>query len=116
MDSLLPDSPDEVYHLIRLPKEMVERAKRGETKLGSVHVYENNCVEIQDNVSKKVYSLVRNVPKRDGDGSGSNQRQNVHVAPSEESDLFKISLQKGHAIQLGKIKSSALLAVPKADD
>jgi len=112
MDSSLIDSGDEqTFHLIRLPKETVERCKDGDSsKVGSIFVYENGDIEFQDDKSLKVYTIMRNTPKM---ASSNQKRVNNHLVANEESDLFKISLQKNEALHLGKVKLSTFLAVPK---
>lgn len=115
MDSLQTGSEDDqTFLLIRFPKESVERSKTGSGPLvGSILVYEDGRIEFQDNKSHNVYSLMSNSPPKKG---GASQRRDCHVVVNEESDLFRVSLQKDEAIHLGKVKSSTLLAVPKADE
>lgn len=113
MDSSPIDSEnDQAFLLIRLPKETVERCRNGGSKVGSVFVYEDGHMEFQDNESNKVYSAIENKPICE-DKFFKKLNQVLHV---EESDLFKISLQKDEAIHLGKVKPSALLVVPKVDE
>lgn len=113
MDSLQTGSDDDqTFLLIRFPKESVERAKNsGNTLVGSVLVYEDGRVEFQDNKSQHAYSLMTNTPPKK---AGSSRK--IQIVANEESDLFRVSLQKDEAVHLGKVKSSTLLAVPKADE
>lgn len=115
MDSSPIDShDDQTFHLIRLPRETVELAKNGGSKkVGTLYVYDDSRSEFIDDNSHKVYSLVRNTPIK---GEGGTRKHSNNVAASEESDLFRISLQKKEAVHLGKVKLSTLLAVPKADE
>lgn len=118
MDSLPIGSEDEqTFHLIRLPKETVERARRGGSKAGTVYVLDNNNVEFHDTNTNKVYKVIRNDPTcvetRPGEASSQKQARANKMVACEESDLFKISIQKEEAVHLGKVKLSTLLAVPK---
>lgn len=119
MDSSPIGSPDDqTYHLIRLPKESVERAKNGGTnsvKVGTVNVYRGGRAEFVDDESLKEYSLMRNIPIKGEPVSGGHKRANC-VSASEESDLFRISLQKKEAVHLGKVMPLTLLAVPRVDE
>lgn len=143
MNSLPTDSLNEqAFILIRLPRETIEqhreRAKdpnNRDTKVGSVYVYDDGHAEFQDNSSLKLYSLIRNttnlvnVKQQQQQASQSQQQSQGSVkkgeylqqdssydtVANEQSDLFKISLQKSEAIQLGKVKFSTLLSVPKVD-
>lgn len=105
---------DQTFLLIRLPKETVERGRDGSSKVGSVFVYEDGQMEFQDDESNKVYSIIKNLPAVKQETT--QRKKPNHVVPNEESDLFKISLQKDEAIHLGKVKPSTLLAVPKVDE
>lgn len=125
MDSLLTGlDDDQTFLLIRFPKETVDRSKSivegGSTKVGSLFVYNDGHAEFQDEASYKVYSLTRNsVPQTIKPESGSrpgSQKSEQGGSSIEESDLFKISLQKDEAVHLGKVKLSTLLAVPKVDE
>lgn len=121
MDLSPIDSHDEqTFHLIRLPKEAAIQqaaAKNGPVKVGTIFVHDNNRVEFVDDKTNKVYSLMRNTPVKGEIGGSSHSHKRVnYVAPSEESDLLKLSLQKEEAIHLGKVKFSTLLAVPKDDE
>lgn len=111
---------EEAFLLIRLPKETVDqRRQAGEastTKVGSIFVYSDSQAEFQDVNSQKIYTLLRNSPTKSGTHSGGSQKRSCHVVSNEESDLFKISLQKDEALHLGKVKLSTLLAVPKVDE
>lgn len=116
MDSSLIDSAeDQTFHLIRLPKDLVERSrKEGNSNVGSVFVYHDGQVEFQDNKTHKVYTLMRNTPTK-SESSGLKKGNKEPVVANEGADLFKISLQKDEAVHIGKVKSSTLLAVPKVD-
>lgn len=131
MDTLPIDLPDDqqTFHLIRLPRETVERASSGSCKVGTLYVGSDGFIEFQDNQSRKVYSLVRNDPVRNvassqSGGQQSSQKRtvytaannNANLASSNESDLLNLSIQKDEAIHLGKVKTSTFLAVPKADE
>lgn len=114
---------EQTFLLIRLPKQTFEKAKNSETnsaKVGSVFIYDDGQAEFQDADSLKVYKLMRNeAVKNESTPTKTNKSSlNIHnnLVSSEESDLIKISLQKDEAIHLGKIKSSILFAVPKADE
>lgn len=115
MDSLQLDlQDDQTFHLIRLPRATVERANNASTnslKVGSVFVAEDNTLEFIDDESRKLYKLIRNKPVK-----SENVRRANNVAACEESDLFKISVQKEEAVHLGKVTPSTLLAVPKVDE
>lgn len=115
MDLLQTGSVDEqTFLLIRFPKESVERSKSsGDPHVGMLLVHEDGRVEFQDNKSQNVYTMITHTPPKK---IGSSQKKENHTIESEESDLFRVSLQKDEAVHLGKIKSSALLAVPKADE
>lgn len=115
MDSSQIGSEDgQTFLLMRLPKETVERSRNGSSKVGSVFIYEDGQMEFQDNESNKVYSIIKNSPYTKIETS--QKKKPNHVVANEESDLFKISLQKDEAIHLGKVKPSTLLAVPKVDE
>lgn len=140
MDSSQLDSQSDhqTFHLIRLPKETVDRAKNGSCLVGTLLVHDDGSMEFEDNLSRKSYQLLRNTPigatrnqldtppssqlksTSGGDGqsmgrvSHINAINSIHLASSNESDLLKISLQKDEAIHLGKVKTSTFLAVPKA--
>lgn len=115
MDSSPIDSGDDrTFHLIRLPKVTIERAvSSGNSKVGTVFVYDSGEIEFYDDQSKSSYNLIRNTPiiRNDESGSGSQKLKVKHVIACEESDLLKVSLQE--AIHLGKVTPSTLLAVPK---
>lgn len=119
MDSSPIGSRDEqTYHLIRFPKESIERAKNAggsSKKIGTVYVYAGGRAEFIDDESSKVYSLMRNIPIKSETTGGGHKRANC-ISASEESDLFRISLQKKDAVHLGKVKTSTLLAVPRVDE
>lgn len=116
-------SQDErTFLLIRFPKETVQRSQTvvgGSLKVGSLSVLRDDSLEFQDDQSKKIYSLMRNTPlakvKEINNKKVKTQTVTDTVA-NEESDLFKISLQKDEAVHLGKVKLSTLLAVPKVDE
>lgn len=113
MDSSPIDSEnDQAFLLIRLPKETVDRCRTGGSKVGSMFVYEDGQMEFQDNESNKVYSIIENKPI----GRMDFEKRTSRLLQIEESDLLKVSLQKDEAIHLGKVKPSALLAVPKVDE
>ena len=118
MDSSPIDSPDEqTFHLIRLPKSIVEQAASGNTRVGTVTVDSNGLVELKDDNSGKLYTLIRNVPldKDSNEGSQATKIKIHDVSTGEKSDLFKISLQKEETMHIGKVKPLTLLAVPKDD-
>lgn len=119
MDLLQTGSADDqTFLLIRLPKETVARHLKGESHVGTVHLSEAGYAEFQDNQSQRVYTLMRNsVPKQlNGGSQRSKLNNNSQPVADDESDLFKISLQKDEAVHLGKVKLSTLLAVPKGDE
>lgn len=113
MDSSQTDSEDDqTFLLIRLPKETVKRSQHGSSNVGSIFVYDDGQMEFQDDKSLKIYTLLRNSQPK----VVKNHRQANHDIANEESDLFKISLQKSDAVHLGKVRLSTLLAVPKVDE
>lgn len=114
MDSSQIDSEDDqTFLLIRLPKETVASSQQeGSSRVGSVFVYDDGQMEFQDDKSHKMYTLMRNSQPK----TITSQRQGNHLIANEESDLFKISLQKNDAVHLGKVRLSTLLAVPKVDE
>lgn len=116
LDSL--EDPQQLL-LIRLPKDIVEASRSSATgKVGSVYIYADGQAEIKDDRTNKVYELIRNVPTAGNAGGVGSQSQTVdnHEIANEESDLFKISVQKDEAVHLGKVKFSTLLAVPRVDE
>lgn len=130
MDSLQTDSADDqTFLLIRLPKETVARSQSGcGTHVGSVYVFDGGYTEFQDDQSKNIYSLLSNSVSKLSNNNGSvnagghhqmgskRETTNSQLVADDESDLFKISLQKDEAIHLGKVKLSTLLAVPRVDE
>lgn len=131
MDSSQIDSPDDqqTFHLIRLPRETVERARNGSCKVGTLFVHDDGSADFQDNHSREIYTLLRNCPigsdssRANSNSGGSSQKRSSYtaafidrMASSNETDLLKISLQKDEALHLGKVKTSTLLAAPKGDE
>jgi len=135
MDSLPIDSQEEqqTFHLIRLPKETVERAKGRSCKVGTLFVdHDRNTVEFRDYHSCTMYSLLQNNPignqhaqrttqlnsqdESNKKPSTSTLSNSALVANSNETDLLKISLQRDEAVHFGKVKTSTFLAVPKVDE
>lgn len=116
MHSLQIDSQDEqTFLLIRLPRETIETSRQssttvaGNTKVGSIQVFDDGQAEFHDTRSSKTYTLMRNSTRKA-------KKKDSPVIANEESDLFKLSLQNCEADHLGKVKFSALLAVPKAGE
>lgn len=114
MDSSQIDlEDDQTFLLIRLPKKTVASSQHeGSSRVGSVFVYDDGQMEFQDDKSHEIYTLMRNSQPK----TITSQRQGNHLIANEESDLFKISLQKNDAVHLGKVRLSPLLAVPKVDE
>lgn len=120
MDSSPIGSQDrQTFNLIRLPKETVDRGRAGgpgKVKVGSVYVYPDGRAEFQDSDTLKVYNLIRNEPIKMERGTSRYTNTDDKMVASGESDLIRISLQRSHAVHLGKIKLSTLFAVPKGDE
>lgn len=116
MDSSpIGSAEDKTFLLIRLPKETVQRCREGNSKVGTVFVYDDQRVEFQDDKSFKLYTLMRN-SQANGKTNTSSHRKDNQIPAVEESDLLEVSLQKDEAVHLGKVKLSTLLAVPKVDE
>lgn len=94
---------DQTFHLIRLPKETIERLKEAgpsgnQTSVGTLIINKEGPPVFQDKESKKTYDLISN--------NSSKVKVNKH-------DLIEVKPDKRQATHLGKIMPSTLITVPK---
>lgn len=94
---------DQTFHLIRLPKETIERLREAGTNVnhspvGTLIINKEGPPVFQDKESKKTYDLI------------SNNSLKVKV---DKNDLIEVKPDKRQATHLGKIMPCTLITVPK---
>jgi hypothetical protein len=94
---------DQTFHLIRLPKETIERLKEAgpsanRAPVGTLIINKEGPPIFQDSVSKRTSDLI------------SNNNLKVKV---DKYDLIELRPDKREATHLGKVMPSTLITVPR---
>jgi hypothetical protein len=98
---------ENTFHLIRLPKETVQRLQEASSSatsepVGTLIITKEGPPVFQDKETKKTFDLISN-------------NLNVKVQKNDLNDLIEVKLDKKEATHLGKVMPSTIISVPRGD-